>query len=118
MMLDTYMCKDEAPLVHVPTQYSSRPCSVNAHARAKGGGEEAPKGKYLSLAHELSPNHRYCTRTISMTEYGLVHKTSMWANMRMKVEVTRSLKYSRWTSVQTGRVRTHPTHPPLPTGLA
>ena len=36
-----------------------RPYSVNAHAQAKGGGEE---GKILSLAHELSPNTVWFTR--------------------------------------------------------
>ena len=66
--------RKDSSLVHVFTQYSkhvgslNQTVSVNAHARAKGGGEE---GIILSLAHERS------------TEYGLVHETSMWANMRI-----------------------------------
>ena len=39
----TYMRKDQASLVHVLTQYSSRPYFVNVHARGEEG--KIPKGK-------------------------------------------------------------------------
>ena len=73
---------------------------MNAHARAKGGGEEGkiPEGKYLSLAHERSPN-------------------TVWANMRMKVGVTRSLRTLKVDLCANGAGAYAPYAPPPAYGL-
>ena len=78
---------------------------MNAHAQAKGGGEEGIIFRSRMSLH-------------------LVHETSMWANMRiivllnsLKVGVTRSLRRRQMDLCANGAGAYAPYAPPLPTGL-
>ena len=103
----------QASLVHVLTQYSKHVGSLvnqtifreRACASERGRG-----GRDILFAYAFA-------------EYGLVHETSVWANMRisLKVDLTRSLRKRQMLKVDlcaNGAGAYAPYAPPLPTGLS